>query len=189
MRTSTSTESNRIWGVLFVFTLLLTSCRHLQPDRWPSIKEVSVRHHFAANTESEQFKAMIYDHDGTPVYCLDARFCWRDYETESYDFSGALDCRIYPLAGSSLYPTLLQNTPDATRDWQTYGRFTREEFTGLAGADASRSIVQRCHLRGMHIEIEVFNVKEQKEDGSIASFDMIFKARKAPSRCMTTSGS
>jgi hypothetical protein len=144
------------------------------------IKEVSVCHHFAANKESEQLKAMILDHDGKPIYCLDARFCWRDYETGDYDFSGTLDCRLYALTGSSFYTTLLQNTVGATRDWQTYGRFTREELIGLVGADASRSIVQRCRVRGMIIEIEVFNVKEQKEDGSIASCDMIFTTRNAP---------
>jgi hypothetical protein len=141
------------------------------------IKEVSVRHHFAANKESEQLKAMIYDHDGKSIYCLDARFCWRDYDTEDYDFSGALDCRLYPLTGSSLYPTLLQDTVNATRDWQTYGRFTREVLAGLAGADATRSIIQRCGVRGMMIEIEVFNVKEKEEDGSIVSFDVIFTAK------------
>ena len=170
-----------ILGTLLVLTLLLASCSHLQRSPWPMIKEVSVRHHFAANKESEQLKAMIYDHDGKPLYCLDARFCWRDYETDDYDFSGALDCRLYPLDGSSLYPTLLQNNINATRDWETYGRFTSEDLVGLVGADASRSVVQRCWVRGMFVEIEVSNiVKEQREDGRITSLDMIFTIKNAP---------
>jgi len=158
---------------------LLTSCCHLQRGQWPSIKEVSVRHHFEENKESEQLKVMIYDHNGKRIYCLDARFCWRYYELNDYDFSGVLDCRLYPLAESSFYPTLLQNEINATRDWQTYGRFTDEDLVGLVGADSSRSIVQRCWVRGMFIEIEVSNVvKEQKGDGyHITSLDMIFTVK------------
>ncbi len=166
---------------LLLLTLLLASCSHFQRNQWPSIKEVSVRHHFAANKESEQLKTMIYNHSGKPLYCLDARFCWRDYETEDYDFSGALDCRLYPVNGSSFYPTLLQNIASATRDWQTYGRFTGAELVGLIGADDSRSIVQRCWVRGMFIQIEVFNiVKDEKEDGHMTSLDMIFTAKNSP---------
>src|SRR5260370_465927 len=120
---------------------------------------------------------MIYDRAGKPLYCLDARFCWRDYEVEDYNFSGTLDCRLYPLNEESPYVTLLQNTAHATSDWETYGRFLHEELVGFAGADESRFMVQRCGVRGMVIEIQVFNVKEQKENGGIATFDMIFTAK------------
>lgn len=173
----TSTESKRIFGSLVVLSLLFTSCRHLRPSPWPSITEVSVRHHFAANKESERLKAIIYDRAGKPLYCLDARFCWRDYEVEDYNFSGTLDCRLFPMNGETSCVTLLQNTAHATRDWQTYGRFLHEELVGFAGADPSRAMVQRCGVRGMVIEIQVFNVKEQKDKKGIATFDMIFTAK------------
>jgi hypothetical protein len=104
-----SASKRMMLGNLLILPLLLTSCCHLQRGQWPSIKEVSVRHHFEENKESEQLKVMIYDHNGKRLYCLDARFCWRYYELNDYDFSGVLDCRLYPLAESSFYPTLLQN--------------------------------------------------------------------------------
>lgn len=163
-------------GTFCFLAFLLVSCVHLQGSQWPRIKEVSIRHHFAADRKDEQSRVVIYSQDGKPLYCLDARFCWRDYETKDYDFSGVLDCRLYPLTGSSLYPTLLQNTTNATADWQTYGRFTDNDLAGLIGADASRSIVQRCWVRGMAIKIEVFNVKTEKQ-GVIKSFDMFFTAK------------
>jgi hypothetical protein len=169
-----------ISGALFLLAFLLVSCAHLQHSQWPLIKAASIRHHFAADKENEQSKAVIYGRDGKPLYGMDARFCWRDYETEDYDFSGVLDCRLYLLSGSSLYPTLLQNTTNATRDWQTYGRFTSEDLVGLIGADASRSIVQQCWVRGMSIKIKIFNVKEQKGSKTITSLDMIFTAENDP---------
>jgi hypothetical protein len=186
--------SGWISGALFLLAFLLVSCAHLQHSQWPLIKEVSIRHHFAADKEYEQSKAVIYGQDGKPLYCLDARFGWRDYETKDYDFSGVLDCRLYdcrlyPLNGSLIeegeqgiqyYPTLLFNTTNATADWQTYGRFTDEDLAGLIGADASRSIVQRCWVRGMAIKIEVFNVKEQKGSKTIKSLDLIFTAKNNP---------
>jgi hypothetical protein len=178
----TSARLGWVWAGLFIFPLLLMSCQNLQHDEWPLIKEVSVRHHFAENKESEQLKLVIYARNSKPLYCLDARFCWRDYELEDYDFSGTLDCRLYPLSESSSSVTLLQNVVHSTRDWETYGRFLHEELIGLAGADASRSIVQRCGVRGMIIIIRVFNIKKDKEKGSIVSFDMTFTARNSTSK-------
>jgi hypothetical protein len=162
-------------GMLFLLIFLLVSCAPVQGGQWPLIKEISVRHHFAADKEHEQAKAMIYGQSGKPLYCLDARFGWRDYETKDYDYSGTLDCRLYPVGGSpSYYPTLLQNATNATADWQSYGRFTDVDLQSLVGAGPSRSIVQRCWVRGMAIKIEVFNVKKEKEGGAIKSLDMIF---------------
>src|SRR5215813_547033 len=84
-------KRSRIWAASAALALLLPSCSHLQSGRWPAIKEASVRHHFAATKESEKVRAVIYSQEGKAMYCLDARFCWRDYETGDYDFSGALD--------------------------------------------------------------------------------------------------
>jgi len=154
------------------------ACIHSQRRDWPLIKESSIRQHFTANRTNEQAKAVIYDQAGKPRYCLDARFCWRDFDDErDYDFSGTLDCRLYPVAGE-FCPTLLWNTQNPTRDWQTYGRFTSEDLSGLVGADTSRSIIQRCRVRGMIIDIEVFNVKGDSE--RIRSLDMIFTAKNSP---------
>jgi hypothetical protein len=161
--------------MLLLLALLHSSCVHPQVREWPLIKEVNVRHHFAANKTNEQEKALIYDKGGKPLYCLDARFCWRDFDDErDYYYSGTLDCRLYPVAGD-FSPTVLWNTQNPTRDWQTYGRFTSEDLAGLVGADASRSIIQRCRVRGMIIEIEVLNIKGDSE--RIRSLDLIFTAK------------
>jgi hypothetical protein len=180
LRTLLESLSKSKWGAsaLSLFTLLLVSCAHIQSEKWPLIKDVSFFHHFEANKKSEQCKALIYGQNGKELYCLDARFCWRDFDDErDYDFSGTLDCRLYPMTGSSSYPTLLQNNVNATADWQSYGRFTDADLKSLVGADASRSIVQRCWVRGMAIEIEILNVKDETGSKEIKNFDMIFTAK------------
>lgn len=177
------TPTNPIWSLLTVLAcaLLLGSCAQVQPSRWPAVKDVTIFHHFAADKDREQCKALIYGQNGKALYCLDARFCWRDFEDErDYDFSGTLDCRLYPLSGFSTYPTLLQNNVNATADWQSYGRFTDSDLASLVGADPSRSIMQRCWVRGMAVSIEIFNVKQDKGSKAIKNFDMIFTAKNEP---------
>ena len=166
---------------LFALTLLFTCSCQMQHNFWPPVKEVTLRHHFEANQKNEQAGLTIYSRNGKPLYFLDSRFCWRDYETGDYDFSGLLDCRLYPAGGFLNYPTLLQNTSNATRDWQTYGRFTYDELIGLAGADESRSLVQRCWVRGMFIQVEVLNIaKEENAERKIMSLDMVFTVKNSP---------
>src|SRR5258708_2276647 len=125
-------QPGRILGMMFLTAFLLVSCAHRQRHEWPVIEEMNVRHHFAANRESEQLKTMIRDLSGKPLHCLDARFCWRFFDDErDYGYSGTLDCRLYPVGAESHYPTVLMNDVNATRDWQTYGRFTDEELLSL----------------------------------------------------------
>jgi hypothetical protein len=172
------------WFALLLssFTLLFICSCQIQHHFWPPVKEISLRHHFEATKKNEQVRVTIYGRDSKPLYLLDARFCWRDYETGDYDFSGILDCRLYSSGGFLNYPTLLQNTTNATRDWQTYGRFTYDELIGLAGVDDSRRLVQQCWLRGMFIQIEVLNItKEANSEGNIASLDMVFSVKNSPS--------
>jgi hypothetical protein len=169
-----STRSGWSLGILLAATTLLTSCNHLQHTQWPAIRQVSVCHHFAANRDSEQLKAMIYGKDGKPLYCIDARFCWRDSQDERGQCSpGALDCRLYPLSG-------LAPTSSKAADWPTCGRFTEAELAGLAGADASRSISRRCAVRGMSITIQVLNIVREYDGRGVASLDMVFTASNDP---------
>ena len=126
---------------------------------WPEIKETSQAYCFVAD-EKEKLTMNIFDNNGEPLYYLDVRFNAWKYGNGDYDFSGALDCRLSPVGGDKTYPSLFQNVKNATRDWQTNTRFLGDELIGLglSGAPFSRSIVQKCKVRGMYIEIEINNV-------------------------------
>jgi hypothetical protein len=147
-----------IHGIAWLCFLFITTGCHLQGNNWSRITECRVTHRFGDNREADCLKTIITDRHGRPLYCLDARLCWRDFDDEkNYYYSGALDCRLYPV-DEPTYPTLLFNVPHPDRDWQTYGRFTHRELSALIGSDGSRRLIQDCCVRGMFIEIAVFNV-------------------------------
>lgn len=146
---------------------------------WPRIKELRRNVHF--DGKSPRFQVNICSEAGTALYVLDARMPPSDDPGGSaYDYSGAFDCRLYPAAGGAEYPTLLQNIRNATRDWQTDGRFLREELVALSGAGESRCLVQRSRVRGMLVEIEIYNVTKDEGTGSIRSFDARFSFSNDP---------
>jgi len=151
------------WAIGLMAILTVISCASRsdhasQANRWPAIREMTTAHHFILRKD-EAFKCTVYGESGEPLYVLDARIDTDAQSSADYDFSGVLDCRLIEAKGVDRhYPTLFQSDKYATRDWETYGRFTQEDLVGLAGAPSSRSIIQRCWLRGMCIQMEVNNV-------------------------------
>lgn len=155
-----------------VGVLLLCSCGREKLAVWPSIAEISVVHRFVVQSD-ERFEFPVAGLNGQELYRFDARFNAGEHDAADYSYSGTLDCRLY-VPGDTTYPSLFQNVRAATRDWQTDGRFLEGELLGLVDAPSTRTIVQRCRLRGMSVELEVFNVRAVLDGGTkkIASLDL-----------------
>ncbi len=170
-------KTNKIYiikylSILIILFLFISSCYN-NKKKWPEIINVSENYHFISN-ESEKFLLTIYDINQKPLYCFDARFNAWKYDNGDYNFSGILDCRLFPVSPTNkAYSTLFQNERNATRDWQTSGRFLYSELIGLSDAPLSRSIIQRCKVRGMCIEIEVNNITSTtNQEKQIKSLDL-----------------
>lgn len=129
-------------------------------QRWPRIQETKMSFHFVSE-KNEEFKATIYDKEGSDAYHLDCRFNAWKYNAPDYSFSGMLDCRLLPSKvddGCVSYSTLFQDVAHATRDWESGGRFTGDELLGSMDSGAFRPIVRKFRLRGMRVILEVKNV-------------------------------
>jgi len=174
-RTRADTRSVAILTCWLWLTVAINNSLAESKTQWPSIRELSVTTHFDA-TAHRIFKQTIFGANGFPLYLLDARIPSDTDPYEGYYYSGIFDCRITAIGekGADRFATLLQNVRNATRDWETDGRFLNTELAGLVGAKSSRVLLQRCKLRGMAITIEIGKVVKNDKTGDIQSFDASF---------------
>jgi hypothetical protein len=91
-----------------------------------------------------------------PLYdltCLGAdRF--PDWDRE-FDWSGDLMCHLRSTNSSAPRTNLLQDDPDATRDWQTRSRFLEKELQGDCGRVPEIGSLRTFRLRGMKLTVRV----------------------------------
>jgi len=162
-----------------VVSFILVGCAAIvKKNDWPIIKETQLQFKCFVNHKDkigDRQKVIVYGNSNRPIYSL-IIVASPDYFEEKgdefndgFDYSGFLECRLYPFGQDKSNLNILWYTQNATRDWQSFGRFLHNELLPLSSEyyidfAGSRRIVQYCKARGMKIKIEIFNVKANKEN-------------------------
>jgi len=160
--------------ITILFSLLMVNeCVYAAAAKWPEIKEVTKSFHMELDKQ-QIVSLVIYGKNNQPLYYLESHFVSKitdDVDDSIFSYSGTLDSRLVVYKERKKISTnLFQNEKNAVRDWQSDGRFVHSDMIGLVRARPSRSLVQRCKVRGMYIVMEVNNVVADKK-GFIQSYN------------------
>ena len=146
---------------LLIFILLISFINFgsdAKLDAFPKIRPLKKTIVFDEN--HKQYSLPILAQNGKILYKLDVKCPAGEYEEkkgEGYYYSGWVDFRLYSV--DNPIGSLLQNKKNATKDWQTDGRFLGVDSEVLA-ENPGRCIIQNSKVCGMDIMLKLYYLND-----------------------------
>jgi len=141
-----------------LFIILAGFKSNIKPDAYPKI--IPLKKTIVFDEKHKQYSLPIFAQNGKILYKLDVKCPAGEYEEkkgEGYYYSGWVDFRLYSV--DNPIGSLLQNKKNATRDWQTDGRFLGVDSEVLA-ENPGRCIIQNSKVYGMDITLKLYYLND-----------------------------
>lgn len=146
--------------LLCALIFLLFSCIASNGKSWASIKSLKTVIHFSDN-KAKEAKIVINSSNDKPLYLLE---CYLGpHEDRNFDYSGDFECRLTSLYSQETYSTLLTDNPKQSRDWESRGRFLKEQLIGKCADYPEYGKIRVFRLRKMKIQMILDNINFVKD--------------------------
>jgi hypothetical protein len=122
-----------------------------QVKQWPPVAPTSVVVFFASGKDASLGLEIKHAGDGSTLYVLDCHTF--AFEDPDFNYSGDFECRLRTASGDAGPLGTLLADRRSERDWDSRGRFLREEVEGDCGRHPDYGLRRRFRLRGMSLTI------------------------------------
>jgi len=143
--------------VAFLLPLALVSPpASSQRAAWPAVAPTKVTVFYPLG-RSASLSVEALGQNGRSLYRLDCHTF--EFNSKEFNYSGDFECRLYevPVDRSKL-GTLLADS-ESVREWDTRGRFLREDIEGPCGAYPEYGLTRHFRLRGMRLTLSMSDVR------------------------------
>ena len=123
---------------------------------WPPIAPASVSVFFASGTDANLELQILSSANGSSLYVLECH-TFR-FEDPDFNYSGDFECRLKTSRGNAGPLGTLLADRNSQREWDTRGRFLRDEVEGDCGRHPEYGVKRRFRLRGMSLTIALSNL-------------------------------
>lgn len=153
-------------GTLCLLILLLSLAHAAESNSWPTIRPLARTYRFNSIQEAK-LKTIIRRQDGKPEYILECHAYPVAPRAEDFVYSGDFECRLHSYDNKDSESTLLTELPDATRDWESRGRFLAEQL--VAPCDQYEDLGRRrsFQLRGFRLKLNLSNIAFDNDHRSL----------------------
>jgi hypothetical protein len=120
-------------------------------DEWPPIAPTSASVFFASGQDANFALQIKSAANGSTLYVLECHTF--TFEDPDFNYSGDFECRLRTVAGDAGPLGTLLADRKSEREWDTRGRFLREEVEGDCARYPDYGVQRRFRLRGMSLTI------------------------------------
>lgn len=168
--------SNYMWLILIY---LIPTIGFGALGEWPNVQPLTKHYHFL-EWQKAKVKTIIRDKGGRPLYMLECYSPATAPQDPDFDYSGDFECRLHSANKKDSYSTLLTELPNASRDWESRGRFLVPEIIDPCGQYKDLGRIRNFRLRGLKLTLAIENLtvsdKQRNvmdEYPAIRSFDFV----------------
>lgn len=139
--------------------------------RWPSVAPAHTSVVFA-DGENAGLVMEVLSIDGRSLYQLECRTF--AFTSRLFNYSGDFECRLFdPNEFAAVHSATLLADAESTREWDTRGRFLRDEVEGECGEYPEYGRVRHFRLRGMELTLTLADIVFQSSKTPPAKQDQL----------------